>query len=184
MSNDKKPTRQGFDFVVHEGVADMRKDGLWTYLGERFGDLEVRLRPFYEEAVVVRKEASEAAKRMTLGLEPGEPLPGEAGLDVNRDAVTMAITGARGAIRANAEMLEIARAQGWNIEDDEWIILTGKEEAEHVRAAFSVMMSISMHLMSTLVKGSRGLHTVPDKEIHAVGKDFIYGKHVRQGWAD
>lgn len=177
------PERQGFDFVRHEEVQKMRQAGIWTFLGDRFGNLEVRLRPFYEEPVVVKKEAAEQAIRMQLGLSDDDPLPGEKGIEVNKAAVNMAITGARGDVRGTAAMLQLARKHGIAVADG-WITFSGHEEAEAVRDLFGLMVNTSMHLLTTLVRASRGLHRVKDEEVSRVGEAFVYGRHVKVDWAD
>mgnify|MGYP000002887300 CR=1 FL=1 len=178
------PEVDGFDFLRHADVQQMRRDGIFTYLGERFGGLEVRLRPFFEQPVVVRKEAAEAAIRMQLGLDDSDPLPGDKGLDVNKAAVTMAVTGARGRVKGNDVLLSIARRSGWEIQAGDWIVLNGSESAELIREFFSEMMDKSTHLLLTLVRASRALHKVKDSEVAAVGNAFVYGRHVKATWAD
>ena len=178
------PEVKGFDFVSHESVQSMRKEGIWTFLGERFGGIQVRLRPFYESAVIVKKESSEQAIRLQLGLSDDEALPGDKTIQVNRDAVTMAVTGCRGRIRGNGPMVDLARRSGWQVEDDGWIILAGHEEAAEIRELFGFMMDSSTHLLTTLVAASRGLHHVRDSEVTKLGEGFVYGLHVAADWAD
>lgn len=170
----------GFDFVRHASVAGMRRRGIWTYLGERFGEMEVRLRPFTEEAVITAKEQSEQAERMKLGLSDEEPFPAEKALVVNRDAVAAAVTGARCRIRGTNPMLELARKSGWEVDGD-WIRLTGEEEEDAVRRLFRLMMEASIDLLTTLVAASRAMRRVPDEEIAKVGEGFIYGRHLALG---
>lgn len=177
------PAPEYFDFQRHQGVQEMRKEGIWTDLGPRFGNMEVRLRPFYEGPVVVKKEAVEADIRMRLGLSDDEPLPGEYSIECNKAAVTMAITGARAKIKGTTKLLEIARKHGFQVDGD-LVSLLGEEEPEAVRELYSVMMAESMHMVTTLVRASRGLHRLKDEEVARVGKGFIYGRHVKVDWAD
>lgn len=176
-----------FDFGRHKAVQKMRASGIWTFLGERWGDLEVRLRPFHEEAVVVKREAAEQSIRLTLGLADDDPLPPEKGIEVNKAAVNMAITGARGRILADEEMLAAARKHGIRVEsaeEGEVVVLTGHEDPEAVRSLFAQIVDVSMHMLTTLVRASRALHKVRDEEVAKLGEAFVYGRHVAADWAD
>jgi hypothetical protein len=181
----QKPKR--FDFRTHTLVQKMRAAGIWTFLGDRWGDLEVRLRPFHEEAVVVKREAAEQAIRLTLGLADDDPLPPEKGIEVNKAAVNMAITGARGRILADEDMLRVARQHGFKIEsspEGDEVVLVGTEDAQQVRDLFALIVEVSMSMLTTLVRASRALHKVRDEEVARAGEAFVYGRHVKADWAD
>lgn len=166
-----------FDFIRHERVQGFRRAGVWCYLGERYGDLEVRLRPFYEEAVVTAREAMEDQIRMELSLADDDPIPNDRGMQVTRESVAMAVTGARGAVRASGAQLDIARKLGWQ-RDGEVVTLRGSEDSGAVRDFFRPMIFGSMHLTTTLVRFSRALHKVKDEEIDSLGEAFVFGRHL------
>lgn len=173
-----------FDFLRHERVQVHRKRGIWTYLGQRWGNLEVRLRPFYEEAVVTARETFEDAIRIELSLGDDDQIPAEKAMLITREAVTMAVTGARGVIACSDKMLDIARRAGWRVTGDRTVALTGDEDPEAVRELFRIMIFGSMQLSTVLVRFSRELDKVPDEELDTRGKDFVFGRHLGAALVD
>lgn len=180
---------QYFDFRQHEAAQKLHKAGVWTDLGSRFGGLEIRLRPFHVHAVVVKRETAERAIRIQKGLREDEDIPAELSIEVNRAAVTMAITGARGRVLGSPAMNQAALAAGIRTErlpdsEDVLISFSGSEESEHVRAVLSSMLVESMPFLTTLIRASQALQKVDDRELVALGEDFVFGRHVKVDWRD
>ncbi len=166
-----------FDFVQHDGVEELKAGGLPTDLGPKYGGMIVAIAPFDSKVCIIARESYETAAILKLGLPEGEDLPGEYALMANKAAVLMAIKWAKMTMRGTPEVLEIARRHGWQVEGDV-ITLHGKEEGDHVRELFKVMMTRSNTLLLHLVRLSRGIQKLKDAEIAKLGKDFIFGRHV------
>lgn len=183
----REPRRQRFNFIEHESVEKLRSKGVWTDLGEAFGSLLVRIRPFYSHAVVVRREAAEEAERMKAGLGPDEPLPADKNILVNRAAVIMALTGAKGGVvlTEKAESAAVKAKLPISHEDGvPCLDFAGDEDPEQVREVFNALVESSFPLLSRLVRASQELQKVKDEEIARLGEDFVFGQHVKLVWAD
>ena len=203
MSSTKKNERQDvpevhyFDFDLEERVNKCRAQGLKTPLGKRFNDMTVWLRPFDDPAVIVCREASVDFHRDDNHIEEGTDLPGELQLLVSKDAVTMAITGAKAQIKTtNPEMLFLAEEGAWSVVDgvvnlrgkDEKASKPGKlkfhEESELVRKFFRMMMGKSNPLLMELVAKSRKLSLEDNGVIDSMGEDYVYGLAGTVGFRD
>lgn len=178
------PTPRYFNAIRHARVESLRNRGIYIYLGERWGDLEVCMRDLQSEAVVTAREAKEDEIRMQLGLTDDDKLPNEAGAQCTKTAVATAITGARGTIEALPEMLEIARRHGWQIAGER-VTLTGHEDGPSIATFFRPLVTGcpslppgSWSFTTTLVRMARGLKKVDDEVIDRLGKDFVYGRHL------
>jgi hypothetical protein len=172
-----------FNFVRHERVQKLKQRGLWAWLGQKFGDLEVRLIPFYEQRVVVRREAAEQAVRMQLTLGDDDPIPGEFGIGINKEAIHEALVGVRGRLDATPEVLRLARVHGLAIEGDQ-VVFTGSEPEAAVKEVFWPVVDVSMPMTTTLVRASRELFKVDDEVIDRLGESFVYGRHVKAALGD
>ena len=184
-----KPNVTYFDFRAHEAAQKMHKAGVWTDLGPRFGNLLIRLRPFHVHAVVVKRETTERMIRMQLGLREDEDIPAEKSIEVNRAAVTMAITGAKGNILGNPEMNQAALAAAISTQrleqsEDVLISFVGVEDSENVRKVLAPMLDESMPFLTTLIRASQALQKVDDKELNHLGEAFVFGQHVKVDWRD
>lgn len=185
-----------FDFMMHERVQELHAGGIFTDLGRRWGGLWVRIRALHVKSVVIRREAAEQQVRRDLGLDEVEPIPPSEGIDVNKATVTMALTGARGRINASAAQVAIANECGWKVEtlaateerpELHLVHFAGDEKAEDpekVRLFFAPILEASMPFLTTLIRASRQLQKVRDHEIDRMGKDFVFGQHVKLDWAD
>jgi hypothetical protein len=213
-----------FDAALHGRVQKMHNRGIWVDLGPKWGGLAVRLRPTHSHHVVVRRENAETAKRIQLGLADDDPIPAAENIDINRQAVTHAITGADGVMNISTATLdpddpdtpELAKAftamrtlaegekgrlAGMQVTTEGDLVLvtftgmsrTDKErpkvdpdgkEAEYTRELFSPYLEVSFPFLTTLVRMCRGLQKVRDEELGKLGEAFVYGRHVKDGWAD
>lgn len=180
------PTPKRFDSLRHMRVEKHRHEGLWVTLNQKFfPDLEVRIRDFRSQPVVVAQEAMEDKLKQDLGKGEDEKLPNEQGAMVTKYMVSVALVGARGTVyNAMPEQLEIARRYGWEISGKD-VILTGSEDQEKAQAFFKPqimgteefpMGSWTMTL--NIVRRGRELRDIDDETIDRWGKDFVLGRHL------
>lgn len=94
------------DAALHGKVQKMHNRGIYTDLGPKWGNFEVRLRPTHSHHVVVKRENAETAIRIQLGLQDDDPIPADKNIEINRQAVTMAITGAHGLMNISTADLD------------------------------------------------------------------------------
>ncbi len=191
----EEPTATYFDFMMHERVQKLHSGGIFTDLGRRWGGLQIRIRALHVRSVVVRREAAEQAARLALALDDSDPIPPSEGIEINKATVTMALTGARGRVNASPAQIAMANANGWPVEtipatdktpELHLVTFTGEErdQQEEVRDFFAPVLEVSMPFMTTLIRASRQLQKVRDEEIDKLGKDFVFGQHVKLDWAD
>lgn len=167
-----------FDAIQHDRAHKHLVEGLWTRLGKRYGDLEVRLRAFYTRAVMARQEALEENVRRESGKEPTT----YENIQVSMGTILMAITGARGHIKGGAKVQDLARAAGLIVDDGGLFRLTGNEPAEDVRPIFEAMLDERMLL--TLTNASKAINELDDAEICRLGEGSTYGLTSDLSWQD
>lgn len=213
-----------WDMQGHARAQKLHNRGIWTDLGEKYGGLQMRLRPTFAHAVTVKREDTEATIRIRLGLADDEPIPAAENININRAAVNMAITAADGTVNISVTSLDpddpdtpalaeafdkmLSIAEGVKgkqagmvvVKDGDLVLVTlsGKSrtdrqrtkedpdgrEAEYTREFFWPLLETSMPFLAALVRHTRGLQKVKDEDLNRLGEDFVFGQHVKDGWAD
>jgi hypothetical protein len=81
--------------------------------------------------------------------------------------------------------LLLARLTGMSRRDKERPKLDPKGlEAEYTREFLAGYLEISFPFLTTLVRNCRALQKVKDEELGKLGELFVYGRNVKEDWAD